>query len=318
MIPILNRVLRGMPLIFLATILASFGTLAPRFLTVDNLAAILAQSSGLITVALGMNFVLLTAGVDLSVGAVMYLVAVTLGLGLTAAPIWVCILAAALVGAAFGAVNGLLIVRLRLAAFIATLAMIFVGRGLGLYLSSTRVVFAGAAVADFGRASFAGVPVPLWLATAAVLLAALLLHATPFGLYVRSIGADRESARRVGVPTAAVTWGVYCLSGAFAGLAGFISFSQTSSASGAFGQNAEFLAIAAAVLGGTSLFGGRGSLWAPLIGAVLITMVQNGLVMIDANPYAYPVVAGGVIFLAAFLDSIRLRTAARLQRRPIF
>lgn len=87
------------------------------------------------------------------------------------------------------------------------------------------------------------------------------------------------------------------------------------SASGAFGQNAEFLAIAAAVLGGTSLFGGRGSLWAPVIGAVLITTVQNGLVMVNANPYVYSVITGGVIFLAALLDSVRLRLVARMERR---
>ena len=101
------------------------------------------------------------------------------------------------------------------------------------------------------------------------------------------------------------------------GLSGFISLSQTSAASGAFGQNAEFLAIAAAVLGGTSLFGGRGTLWAPLTGAVLITTVQNGLAMMNANPYAYPVITGTVIFVAALLDSLRSGAMARLGRRSI-
>jgi ribose transport system permease protein len=96
-----------------------------------------------------------------------------------------------------------------------------------------------------------------------------------------------------------------------------VSLSQTSAASGAFGQNAEFLAIAAAVLGGTSLFGGRGDLRAPVVGAVLITIVQNGLVIIDANPYAYPVITGLVIFVAALLDSVRSRLQARMQRRAI-
>jgi ribose transport system permease protein len=112
-----------------------------------------------------------------------------------------------------------------------------------------------------------------------------------------------------------VTFGVYILCGAFAGLGGFISLSQTSAASGAFGQNAEFLAIAAAVLGGTSLFGGRGNAWSPVIGAILISTVQNGLVLIDANPYAYPVITGSVIFIAALLDSGRLTLQARLERR---
>ena len=107
------------------------------------------------------------------------------------------------------------------------------------------------------------------------------------------------------------------LCGALAGIGGFISFSQTSAASAAFGQSSEFLAIAAAVLGGTSLSGGRGNIWAPVIGAILFTTVQNGLVMINANPYAYPVITGSVIFVAALLDSIRTRTQARMNRRTV-
>ncbi len=108
------------------------------------------------------------------------------------------------------------------------------------------------------------------------------------------------------------------MSGAYAGLAGFISLSQTSAATAAFGQGAEFLAIAAAVLGGTSLFGGRGTVWAPAIGAILIMTVQNGLVMINANPYAYPVITGAVIFLAALLDSLRSGLADRIGRRQVY
>src|SRR4029077_4729161 len=110
-------------------------------------------------------------------------------------------------------------------------------------------------------------------------------------------------------------WGVYALCGGFAGLGGFVSLSQTASASGAFGLNAEFLAIAAAVLGGTSLFGGRGGVQAPIIGAVLIMAVQNGLAMINANPYAYPVINGGVIFIAALVDNTRSRVQIRWERR---
>jgi ribose/xylose/arabinose/galactoside ABC-type transport system permease subunit len=240
---------------------------------------------------------------------------VLLALGLSTAPIWVCVAGALLCGAVFGACNGFLIVHMELPPFIVTLATVLIGRGLGLYLSATKIVFASSPVARLGRARLDGLPAPLLIAAATVLLAGLLLWVTPFGPYLRSIGADREGAKRVGVPVEAVTFASYVACGALAGLGGFISLSQTSSASGAFGENSEFLAIAAAVLGGTSLFGGRGHLWAPLIGAVLIMTVQNGLVMINANPYAYPVVTGGAIFLAALLDSIRLRTAARIERR---
>jgi len=312
-----RKALQALPVILFVSVIATFAVLAPRFFSVDNLSAILVQSSWIIVVALGMNFVLLSAGVDLSVGAVMYLAAVTVALGLPQAPVWICLLASMLVGALFGIVSASLVVGLRLPAFIVTLALLFVGRGLGLFFSSTRIVYASHAVAEFGRDSAWGIPTSLWTAAAAIAIGGLLLNATALGPYLRTIGADAEGARRVGVPTRPTTFSVYVLCSAFAGLGGFISLSQTSAASGAFGQNAEFLAIAASVLGGTSLFGGRGHLWAPVIGAVLIMTVQNGLVMLNANPYAYPVITGGVIFLAALIDAVRSRLQRRLEHRVI-
>lgn len=312
-----GKLLQGAPWILFALLLGTFAELSSRFLSFDNLAAILVQSSWLIVAALGVNFVLLTAGVDLSIGSVLYLAAVSVGMGLPRAPVWVCLLSSIVVGGMFGAINGSLVVRLGIPAFIVTLASLFVGRGLGLFASSTQIVYASQAVASFGREAIWGVPAPLWIAGAAVACSGLLLKRTAFGPYLRSIGADAEGARRAGVPIQAVTWSVYALCGALAGLGGFISLSQTSAASGAFGQHAEFLAIAAAVLGGTSLFGGRGTLWAPVIGAVLIMTVQNGLVMINANPYAYPVITGAVIFLAAVIDTVRSRLQKRLERREI-
>jgi ribose transport system permease protein len=312
-----TRTLQWAPAILFTLLTLIFGELSTRFFSLANFEAVLVQSSWLVVIALGMNFVLLGAGVDLSVGSVMYLAAVSVGLGFPHAPVWVCLPLAMLAGGLFGAINAFLIAGLRLPAFIVTLAMLFVGRGLGLFFSGTRIVYANREVADFGRQLFLGIPVVLLIAASALVVGALLLNRTAFGVYLRSIGADPEGARRAGVPTNAVIWKVYALCGAFAGLGGFISFSQTSAASGAFGQNAEFLAIAAAVLGGTSLFGGRGHLWAPVIGAVLIMTVQNGLVMINANPYAYPVITGSVIFFAALLDSARSRAQKRLERRLI-
>jgi len=309
------QMLRWIPLAIFLILIVIFATLSSQFLTVANLGAVLSQSSWLIAVAVGVNFVLLTAGVDLSVGSAMYLAAVTVCLLFPHQPVWLCMLGALAVGSLFGAINAALIARLGLPAFIVTLASLFIGRSTGLYFSSTKIVYANTLVADFGRGTFLYIPTVLWLAGVATAIAWLLLNRTPFGLYVRSIGADAVGARRAGVPTRATTLSVYILCGAFAGLGGFISLSQTSAASGAFGQNSEFLAIAAAVLGGTSLFGGRGNVWAPVIGSILISTVQNGLALIDANPYAYPVITGSVIFLAALLDSGRSRLQARLERR---
>jgi len=314
---VIGTLLRWTPLVLFLVLIVVFSLNSDRFLSGPNLAAILVQSSWLVAVALGMNFVLLTAGVDLSVGAAMYIAAAAVGLGLPNAAVWVSLLCSLLVGGIFGAVNATLIGWFRLPAFIVTLALLFVGRGVGLFFSGTRVVYASIKLAQFGRSSLFGIPAPLLMAAATLGLAWLLLNRTAFGPYVRSIGADAEGARRTGVPVKTVTYCVYVLCGALAGIGGFISFSQTSAASAAFGQNSEFLAIAAAVLGGTSLSGGRGSIWAPVIGAILITTVQNGLVMINANPYAYPVITGSVIFVAALLDSIRTRTQARMNRRTV-
>jgi ribose transport system permease protein len=280
----------------------------------DNLQAILTQSSWLVAVALGVNFALLTGGVDLSAGSIMYVSAVAIGLAFGQVPALIALPAAAVIGIVYGTLNGVLVVRFGVPAFIVTLATAFVGRGLGLYLSSTQVVLAGSAIADLGRARL-GLPAPLWIAIAAFGVAWVLLRALPFGRYVLAAGADLAGARRAGVPVGPVLIGVYMISGFFAGIGGFISFSQTSAASAAFGQGAEFLSIAAAVLGGTSLFGGRGSLYAPVLGAVLIQTVQNGLVLLDVNPYAQPLITGAIIFAAALLDSMRLRLATYFDRR---
>ena len=192
----LNVILGRAPVFFLAVVCMAFGVLSPRFLTLDNLAAILVQSSWLIVVALGMNFVLLTAGVDLSVGAAMYLAAVTVGMGCAAAPVWVAILAAVLVGTVFGGTNGLLVTRYNVPPFIGTLATMFIGRGLGLYFSSTKEISAGPRVAELGSAAVLGLPVTLWIAAGAGFGTWLAMRATEFGTYVRAIGADREAARR--------------------------------------------------------------------------------------------------------------------------
>jgi len=316
-VQILNRILRWSPLLFLCVVAIVFTILSRQFFTISNIQAILVQSSWLALVALGMNFVLLTAGVDLSVGAIMYFAAVTVSLAVPAASVWVVVLVAMLVGAVFGGANGLFIVRLGIPPFIATLATAFIGRGLGLFFSGTQALYAGARLATVGRESWLGIPAVIWFAAAGLLVSLALMRALEFGSFVRAIGADHEGSRRAGVPIARVTWSVYVLAGAFAGIGGLISLAQTASVSPAFGLNAEFLAISAAVLGGTSLFGGRGSVWGPIVGVVLITIVQDGMALINANPYAYPVTTGIVIFIAVALDCLRSSLTTRVERKQI-
>jgi len=277
----------------------------------------LRQATHLGVMAVGMSFVLLVAGVDLSVGATMYVAAVLLGLYFTALPPWLCLLIAIAIGLVFGTINAFFVVKLRVAPFIVTLATLYVGRGVGLYLSDTKMVPASPTVLEFARGSLLGAPTPIFIAAASVAVGFVLLRLTPFGRYVYAIGGDREGARKAGINVERVTFAVYSLCGAFAGLGGFISVSQVAAASSTFGERMEFLVIAAAVLGGTSLFGGHGGLLGPVFGAILIQTVQNGLVMIDADPYIYPLITATIIFVAVLIDSLRARAIARLERRLI-
>ncbi len=313
----LAQFLQLLPTVFFAIIIVAFSVLANRFFSLQNFTNILLQATQLGVMAVGMTFVLLVAGVDLSVGATMYVAAVLLGLFFQAFPPWLCLLISIAVGSVFGAINGFFVVKLRVAPFIVTLATLYVGRGVGLYLSDTKMVPASPAVLEFARASLLGVPAPIFIAAAGVAVGLVLLRLAPFGRYLYAIGGDREGARKAGINVELVTFAAYSLCGAFAGLGGFISVSQVAAASSTFGERMEFLVIASAVLGGTSLFGGHGGLLGPVFGAILIQMVQNGLVMMDADPYIYPLITATIIFVAVLIDSIRARTIARLERRLI-
>ena len=313
----LVQFLQLLPAVFFTIIVVAFSVLSNRFFSLQNFTNILRQATHLGVMAVGMSFVLLVAGVDLSVGATMYVAAVLLGLYFMALPPWLCLLIAIAIGLVFGTINAFFVVKLRVAPFIVTLATLYVGRGVGLYLSDTKMVPASPTVLEFARGSLLGVPTPIFIAAASVAGGLVLLRLTPFGRYVYAIGGDREGARKAGINVERVTFAVYSLCGAFAGLGGFISVSQVAAASSTFGERMEFLVIAAAVLGGTSLFGGHGGLLGPVFGAILIQTVQNGLVMIDADPYIYPLITATIIFVAVLIDSLRARAIARLERRLI-
>src|SRR3569833_3102856 len=222
------KLLRRVPIAIFGVLISIFAAQSYQFITIANFGEVLMQSSWLIAAATGGNFVLLTAVVDLSLGSTMYVAAVAICLLLGHAHVGLCLAAALMVGSLFGMINASLIARLGLPAFIVTLAMLFIGRSTGLFFTSTRIIYSSPSLAEFGRATFLSVPTPIWLAGVAVGISWLVLNRTPFGLHVRSIGADAEGARRVGVPTRTVTFSVYILCGAFAGLGGFISLSQTS------------------------------------------------------------------------------------------
>ena len=314
-----HDLLRLIPLALLAALIAGFSLLSPRFLDVQNVVNILVQSSSLAIAAVGMTFVLLTAGIDLSQGSVMFLAAAITGkLLLGGAPFPVAILAALVAGLLCGGLHAALIVRLKLLPFIATLAALYAERGLGLYITETRAMNLPESILAFGSGRALGIPFPVWVLAAVAAAAQLCLDRTPFGRQVYACGSNLESARRAGVRTGAILASVYMISGVCAALAAVVSLAQLGAVSPTFGNQREFAAIAAAVLGGTSLFGGRGSVVpGALLGAVLIQTVESGLVIVNADPYLYPLVLAGVIFLAVLLDGIRQAYRRRVEARKI-
>ncbi len=309
--------LQGAPLLLFLVLIALFGALSPRFLTPVNFLNVLTQSAHVAVVATGMTFVLLVGGIDLSVGSCMYLAVAVLGLYLKSWPLAFSVPIVLLIGLAYGALNAWFITRLRVAAFITTLATLFVGRGLALYLTGTHLVFMSDAVLRAGRSSFAGLPWALWSFLAVVAVAWTVLRQTPYGRQIYAVGADPDAAAKAGLDVRRILFSVYCISGVCAAAGGLVSISQVAAASSTFGYQQEFPVIAAAVLGGTSLFGGRGGIPGTVFGTVLIQTVQNGLVMINANPYLYPLVISVIIFLAVLVDSQRTEILERMERRQI-
>jgi ribose transport system permease protein len=301
-------------------VLAVFGALSPKFLTFANLGNLLAQASSTTIVAVGMTFVLLTAGVDLSVGAIMFVAAAVAGkLVLGGAPMSLALLAIVGVGLVSGAANALLITRLGIPAFIATLGTLFVGRGLGLSITQTRAMNLPEEFLALGSARVLGLPVPVLIAVAVVAVAHVVLTRTPFGRRVYAVGNSVEAAQKAGLNTRRILALVYVISGLGAALGGILALAQLGAVSPTFGTNREFAAIAAAVLGGTSLFGGRGAVFpGTVLGAVLIQSVENGLVILNADPYLYPLVTSAMIFLAVLVDSTRSRLLQQWNRRKIY
>lgn len=311
--------LRQTPLLMLLGVCAAFSLISPRFPTGNNFLNILVQCSSTAIVATGMTFVLLTAGIDLSAGSVMFVAAALAGkLGLGGQPLWLVAAVILLTGAAYGAFNALCITKLRIAPFIVTLATLYFGRGLGLWLTETRAMNLPESFLHIGSARIAGVPFPVLMLAAVVITSHIILTRTSFGRQVYAAGNDADAARKAGIGVGRIKFVVYVISGFCAALGGLVSIAQLGAVSPSFGNQREFAAVAAAVLGGASLFGGRGAvLPGTLLGAILIQTIENGLVIANADPYLYPLVMSSIIFAAVLLDSLRNKHILRRQRRRI-
>jgi len=296
-----------------------FSLLSDRFLELQNLSNILTQAAATGIVAVGITFVLLVAGIDLSVGSTMFLSAAIAGKLLAAGlPLWAGLLVMVAVGLLVGILNGLVSTRFGVPAFIVTLATLYIGRGLGLLITETKQVRLPEGFLSIGQASILGIPVPILVFAVVLFAAHYTLSSTPFGRHVYAIGNDREAAEKAGINVSFILVTVYVISGLAAAIGGMVAVAQLGAVAPNFAEDREFTVIAAAVLGGTSLFGGRGAVFpGSAMGAVLLLTIENGLNLIDANPYSYPLVTAAIIFLAVLVDSLRNHQLSRLARRKI-
>ncbi|WP_411293503.1 ribose ABC transporter permease [Vibrio cholerae] len=283
--------------------------LNPNFFTVDNLLNILRQTSVNAIIAVGMTLVILTAGIDLSVGSVLALCgAFAATLVAMEVPVLVAVPTALLAGAALGAISGIIIAKGKVQAFIATLVTMTLLRGVTMVYTDGRPISTGFTdTADtfawFGTGYALGIPVPVWLMAVVFAGAWYLLNHTRFGRYVYAVGGNESATRLSGINVDRVKIGVYAICGLLAALAGIIVTSRLSSAQPTAGMGYELDAIAAVVLGGTSLMGGKGRIMGTLIGALIIGFLNNALNLLDVSSYYQMIAKAVVILLAVLVDN---------------
>lgn len=277
--------------------------LSNRFLTVSNVINVLRQSTINGIIAVGMTMVILTAGIDLSVGSILGLTAVvTADLLQRGWPVGLAVGAGLALGAFLGLINGLLITKSRIPPFIATLGMMTLARGMALTYTQGRPITGLPAGFRFLGTGFLGpVPMPIVIAALVFILGYLLLNRTQVGEYIYALGNNVTAARFSGIPTQRYITLVYVISGLLSALAGMILVARLDSAQPIVGQGYEFDAIAAVVVGGTSFVGGEGGLGGTLLGVLIIAVLNNGLNLLNVSSFYEQVVKGVVIALALLL-----------------
>ncbi len=302
----------------LIVLVLGFSLASPRFFQVDNILSILQATSVNGVLAVGVTLIIITGGIDLSIGTMMTFCAVITGVVLTwmGAPLLVGVATAIATGAVCGLVSGTLIAKARIPPFIATLGMMLVLKGLSLIVTGTRPIYFNdtEGYTEISTGSLAGKVLPQFPLPNGVLvlflvagIVAWILGRTVLGRYTFALGSNEEAVRLSGVDTAAWKIAIYALAGGICGIAGLLISSRLNSAQPALGQGYELEAIAAVVIGGTSLSGGRGTILGTLIGALIMAVLTNGLRVLSVAPEWQTVVTGIIIITAVYADQIRRR-----------
>jgi len=318
--------LEGRAFIALIVLIIIFSLLSDSFLTVGNVITMTKHVAMNAILAIGMLFVILKGGIDLSIGSTVGLSGVVAGVLLQGLQIdslnvvlypavWVVVLCSLLVGTLVGLINGILVTKFNVAPFIATLGMLYVARGAALLISngSTYPRLAGTEANGntgfglIGGGRLLGIPMAIWIMVIFAIIALVILRLTPFGRWVYATGGNERAAELAGVPVQSVKMRVYMISGFCAAVAGLIISSELTAAAPQTGESFELNAIAAVVIGGAALTGGRGNIRGVLLGAFVIGFLSDGLVIVGVSTFWQITIKGAVIVLAVVLDQAQQR-----------
>lgn len=318
--------LQGRAFFALIAIIIVFSVLSPNYFSVSNLLQMSAHVAVFAILAIGMLLVILNGGIDLSVGSTVGLSGIVAGalmqgvdipaLGIKLFPsVWVVVVVALAAGALVGLVNGLLISRFKVAPFVATLGMLYVVRGIALLITGGLTYPSLQGQENLGNTGFNylgfnrvfGVPIGVLIMLVLAIVASVLLNRTVFGRWLYASGGNERAAELSGIPVKRVQVRAYVISGVCAGLAGVVIASELTSANPTAGTTFELTAIAAVVIGGASLMGGRGTVRGTLLGAFVIGFLSDGLVIIGVSEYWQMVFKGAVIVLAVLLNAVQYK-----------
>jgi ribose transport system permease protein len=298
----------------LVVLIAAMSVLSPYFLSISNFLNILLATAVIGVLAVGATFVICSAGIDLSLGSVLGFAGVVGALSVNALglPWFFAVPACLIAGALCGAINGILVTRAKIPAFIVTLGMLGIARGAALVLTNGKPVYGlPDPLLYLGQGRPFGVPTPVLAFIGVALIAHYVLAYTRFGRYTLVIGDNEAAARATGIHVETHRLKLYSLSGMMAGLAGMLFMARVNAGDPTAGLNYELTAITAAIIGGTNLFGGRGSVLGTLIGALIMGVLQNGLNLMAVQSFYQQMAIGAVLILAVWLDRVN---AARAQR----
>jgi ribose transport system permease protein len=303
--------------IFIALILCCviMSIVSDRFFTAGNIYNIIAQSAVVGIAAVGGTLIIITGGIDLSVGSSLGISGIFAAIAMQATHnALIGVLVAIIVAVLVGMFNGFSVAVLKLAPFIVTLAVLGMARGLTLQVSQGQSLYnLPTGFTALGGGTIAGVPISAVVTILVFILGHLVLTKTTFGHRVFAVGGNREAARLAGINVNRVTFSVYVIAGVCVGIASIILVGRLGSATPTGGTGAELQVIAAVVIGGTSLFGGKGSMFGTLVGVLLIGVINNGLTLLNVSPFLVQFMQGALIFIAVMLDAFNTRRLSRVR-----